>query len=76
MVVVVVVLVLSLILITIVHSFNRLKYDILEQERWREVVEELRHNNITMKVFYHASKWQPHWKEGITLLLLLLLFIS
>jgi len=61
---IVVVVEILLIIITIVHSFNRLKYDNLELERWREVVDELRYNNISLKVFYHASKWQPHWKEG------------
>ena len=52
-------------IIIIVHSFHRLQYDTLEERMWNGIIEQLKSNSISLKVFYHASKWKQYWKEVI-----------
>ena len=58
-------LILQLLLLNVVWSFHRLRYDELEEQRWADVVDELKSKRISLKVFYHASKWKQYWKEVI-----------
>ena len=47
------------------HCYNRLINDNLEETKWNDVLNELKDEKISLKVFYHVSKWQRHWKEVI-----------